>query len=71
MTIKYKGYEVTQVEYNNHIWVKKDGETAMHISCDCRKTENELREVADECFEIMKLVDHLRKQQETDHEGIR
>lgn len=71
MTIKYKGYEVTQVEYNNHIWIKKDGETVMHISCDQRKTEDQLREAAEKCIELMKFTEYYLKKQETDHEGIR
>lgn len=49
--MKYKGYEVKQSP-NNHIWITKDGNCISHVTCDVKKTDDELRETVDCILEL-------------------
>lgn len=43
MKINYKGYEITQSDYNNHIMIRKNGKMIMHISATEKYTVEELK----------------------------
>lgn len=47
MVIEYKGYVVSQSDYNNHVMILKDGHMVMHAQCTKKMTEKELQKDAD------------------------
>ncbi len=51
--INRDGYEIIQAD-NNHIWICKDGEMLMHISCTKELTKKELAEQLDFYFKMHK-----------------
>lgn len=47
MKINYKGYEITQSNYNNHVMICKNGKMIMHISATEKFTEEQLKMIID------------------------
>ena len=47
MKIEYKGYVISQSNYNNHIMITKDNKMVMHIQATKKMTEEELKEALD------------------------
>jgi hypothetical protein len=47
MILDYKGYRVSQSDYNNHVMIAKDGHMVMHASCTKKLSEKELQEEVD------------------------
>ena len=52
MTVKYKGYEAVQSDYNNHVMIVKDGRMVMHIDCTENMSAKELRGKIERCIMI-------------------
>lgn len=50
--MEYRGCEVTQSLGNNHIWVTKNGQPLLHINCSEKKSDEELKEIADMMLEM-------------------
>ncbi|MBQ6946764.1 MAG: hypothetical protein IJN42_01845 [Clostridia bacterium] len=63
-TIEHRGYEATQAS-NGHVMVFQDGAACMHVSFTEEITEEELREVVDDCISVVENKDFmpLRKEQ--------
>lgn len=53
MVIEYKGYVVSQSEYNHHVMLSQDGHMVFHANTDKPMTEEELRQYADQAIELM------------------
>ena len=59
MVIEYKGYVVSQSDYNNHVMIIKDGHMVMHAQCTKKMTERELQKEVDMFLEIVKEADGI------------
>ena len=51
--IEYKGYEIIQ-SYNYHVTIFQDGKKVFHAQCNKIFTDDELKNLVDEFFEIVK-----------------
>lgn len=58
VTIKYKGYTITQSEENGHIWISK-GDDRVHINCDEILTKDKLIAKADGFIKIEEIFEDL------------
>ena len=47
MNIKYKGYEISQSDYNNHIIISKNQKIVMHISATEKFSIEQLKLIVD------------------------
>jgi len=52
MTVKYKGYEAVQSDYNNHVMIVKDGRMVMHVPHRKKLSAKELRGEIERCIMI-------------------
>lgn len=47
MKIEYKGYEIIQCKYNNHITIFKDNKMVMYISATEKFTKTKLQSIVE------------------------
>lgn len=52
--IKYKGYVISQSDYNHHVMISKDGHMVYHASCTKRMSKKGLRKMVEWYIDFIK-----------------
>lgn len=50
--LEHMGYIIVQSAYNHHVMIGKGGKAVLHAHCTEPKTDQELREMVEECHRL-------------------